>query len=381
VRSPSSLCFLFISSVQELRGAPKGMRVVLEKRGLWRVSTCDCCNWLARARTRGHASEHFLVLFSLCHWACAELRADCAECTKERTRGFIGTADASRTTCCAKRILALQPDFTETRSRLEEVIIARGHRCLFYPKFHCELNFIELAWGSVKRAVRERCDFTFKNNVLLCLDALPLATVRRYARLTYRWMDAYAKGLVGPLAEFAVKKFSSHRKVPAEGSALCALLSADAPITLRESLKEFAAASSASAAAVGAAAAASPAPAPPAPDVQVLGTAQSRHFVDIEGESSASALGAAAPQDSTRPAAAAAATPRQVATPIPPSSSSSSSNSSLCLSSSRSTSSSSPTSSTSSASSNSSNAKPKRSAACLGCGEQGHVLRRCPFES
>ncbi len=160
----------------------------------------------------------------------------------------------------------------------------------------CELNFIELAWGWVKRAIRERCDYTFaglKNNVQQCLDAIPLATVRRYARLTYRWLDAYAKGLVGPLAEFAVKRFSSHRKMPAEGSALFKLLSEGAPTAMGDSLNEFGATwgvTSSSSSPAAAAAAASPAPAPaPAPgsDVQVLGTARSRHLVEVDCETPA----------------------------------------------------------------------------------------------
>ncbi len=34
---------------------------------------------------------------------------------------------------------------------VQEVIEAAGHLCIFLPKFHCELNFIEFFWGWVKR--------------------------------------------------------------------------------------------------------------------------------------------------------------------------------------------------------------------------------------
>jgi hypothetical protein len=48
-----------------------------------------------------------------------------------------------RTDCCCQHILFLQPDFMVQKSQLEELIKSRGHICDFYPKYHCELNFIE----------------------------------------------------------------------------------------------------------------------------------------------------------------------------------------------------------------------------------------------
>jgi len=45
--------------------------------------------------------------------------------------------------CCHLRILEAQPDFLEEKSMLETVINTAGHEVIFYPKFHCELNYIE----------------------------------------------------------------------------------------------------------------------------------------------------------------------------------------------------------------------------------------------
>lgn len=63
----------------------------------------------------------------------------------------------------------------------------------FFPKFHCEFNWIERYWGNVKCNVRKRCDYTFKNlerTVPECLlDAVSVLTLRKFARKSYRYID------------------------------------------------------------------------------------------------------------------------------------------------------------------------------------------------
>lgn len=46
--------------------------------------------------------------------------------------------------CCMARILSKQDDFVNQTSMLEKVIKDAGHECIFLPKFHCELNPIEM---------------------------------------------------------------------------------------------------------------------------------------------------------------------------------------------------------------------------------------------
>jgi hypothetical protein len=46
--------------------------------------------------------------------------------------------------CCMARLLSKQDDFRNQISLLEEKIHARSHICVFLPKFHCELNPIEM---------------------------------------------------------------------------------------------------------------------------------------------------------------------------------------------------------------------------------------------
>jgi hypothetical protein len=52
--------------------------------------------------------------------------------------------------CCCRHILFLQPDFVSQKPQLQELIESRSHLCNFYPKYHCELNFIEQYWGAAK---------------------------------------------------------------------------------------------------------------------------------------------------------------------------------------------------------------------------------------
>jgi transposase len=61
--------------------------------------------------------------------------------------------------CCALRILESQDDFKNEVSLLEIVVAQAGHEVIFYPKFHCELNYIEYYWAALKRFIRYNCRY------------------------------------------------------------------------------------------------------------------------------------------------------------------------------------------------------------------------------
>ena len=130
--------------VEELRGKAKGMKQVLQERGLWKdglVKTCGGCKGKAK--------------------------------------------DPQQLECCAQRILELQPDFLAQKSLLEEIAESEGQKIIFYPKFHCELNFIEMFWGKAKAYARENCDYTFaglQKTVPLALESVDLEVIRKFAK-------------------------------------------------------------------------------------------------------------------------------------------------------------------------------------------------------
>jgi hypothetical protein len=123
---------------------------------------------------------------------------------------------AASAICCARKLLASQPDFLEQKSSLEEVVSKAGHLLEFFPKFHCECNFIERFWGEGKRIARAECHYTFgslKGRVPKILSNIPLSHIRAYHRKSWRYIHAYSMKLSGRLAEWAVKRYKSHRKI------------------------------------------------------------------------------------------------------------------------------------------------------------------------
>ena len=118
--------------------------------------------------------------------------------------------------CCALRIMAQQPDFLAEESLLERIVKDAGHEVIFYPKFHCELNFIESFWAAVKRYTRENCSYSFAGlepTVVKGLDSVSLKTIRRFANKSMRWILSYAgKDLTPEQLAYTQKVYTSNRR-------------------------------------------------------------------------------------------------------------------------------------------------------------------------
>jgi hypothetical protein len=91
---------------EKLRGKPKGMKIILQERGLWELGL----------------------------------------------KGFCGNKNVllENPKCYAYYILDVQEDFLNQKLILQEVIKSLEHKVIFYPKFHYELNYIKMYWEAAK---------------------------------------------------------------------------------------------------------------------------------------------------------------------------------------------------------------------------------------
>jgi len=129
----------------------------------------------------------------------------------------VRTADKceSGQVCCALRILDAELGFPTEKSMLEHIIVQAGHEIIFYPKFHCELNYIEYYWAAVKCYMRENCKYSFtelEKTVLKSLNTVDIKTIRQFGDRSKRCLMAYINGLTAELRAYAEKEYKSHRR-------------------------------------------------------------------------------------------------------------------------------------------------------------------------
>jgi hypothetical protein len=119
--------------------------------------------------------------------------------------------------------LASEPDFAEETSALEKLVRERGHKFILLPKFHPELNFIEMLWGYMKRYVRLRCTYSFRSmedDVRKALLEAPADLTRRFAVKALRIMDVYRRAFMDEVqlsfsqVMSVTRKYRSHRRIP-----------------------------------------------------------------------------------------------------------------------------------------------------------------------
>lgn len=102
---------------------------------------------------------------------------------------------------------------------MQETIEAAEHQVIFYPVFHCELNFIEYFWGRAKVYTRAHCEYSFPALVQTVPEALaqiPNQLIWKYYKRTLRMMDVYRNHIVYGSEDFkrhVYTRYSSHRRI------------------------------------------------------------------------------------------------------------------------------------------------------------------------
>ena len=115
------------------------------------------------------------------------------------------------------KIVEQMRDFKFQRTKVEELILNKGHRVMFIPKFHCELNPIECVWCHAKIYTRTHCDYTFaglENTIDLVLDSVTVDLIRKFLRKVMEYHRAYREGnIIGSDMKKIMKQYKSHRRV------------------------------------------------------------------------------------------------------------------------------------------------------------------------
>ena len=116
-----------------------------------------------------------------------------------------------------RTVLSFHDDFQSEKTLVDKYISDKGHRCVFLPKFHCELNPIERVWGQAKVHSRAHTNFTLpglRSIINPALDSVSTDLMRKYFRRVLEYERAYLEGKkAGKELEAAVKVYKSHRRV------------------------------------------------------------------------------------------------------------------------------------------------------------------------
>ena len=120
-----------------------------------------------------------------------------------------------------RAILGSHPDFKGEKSRVERFLLEKGHIAYLLPKYHCELNPIERVWAQSKKYTKAYCNYSIhslRKNIIPGLESVPLESIQKHFRKVRHYMFAYLEGVPGGSnLEKLVKKYKtvikSHRRI------------------------------------------------------------------------------------------------------------------------------------------------------------------------
>ena len=191
----------------KFHGQPKGMLCVLEERSL--LTMLEDAN---NGKVVGECA-----ICKLSHKALDLLLHEAQAVADGPLEASDVILDSKHTDCHMRKMIVSQQDFKSEKPLIQLICKEVGHECWFLPKFHCELNPIEMYWGWVKaHACTWKChhlilvtdghliaaitgfcvsvDGTFCTACHLVpelLDDCPVKTVCGFFHKCWRYMDAY----------------------------------------------------------------------------------------------------------------------------------------------------------------------------------------------
>ena len=90
-------------------------------------------------------------------------------------------------------VLSFHDDFRNEQTLVERLISDKGRKCLYLPKFHCELNPIERVWGQPKVYSRAITNFTLIGLRNPAVDSVSTNLTRKYFRRVLEYKRASNK--------------------------------------------------------------------------------------------------------------------------------------------------------------------------------------------
>lgn len=107
-------------------------------------------------------------------------------------------------------------DFANPKTLIEELVERRGHLCYFLPKFHCEMNPIERCWCHAKKHTRALANGSIvrlRKTVPEGLESVSLEMIQKFFSTARAFELCYRQGCTAKDVDQKVKKYQSHRRV------------------------------------------------------------------------------------------------------------------------------------------------------------------------
>ena len=149
------MCFPEDHENPQLQGQPKGIKAVLEEWvSVWTEYNRICkahnmkvlkkCAKCTKSQVLKDAEHHVEKLEKM------DQQGEIPSAEELMAAEAIAPSAPPNKWCCMYRVIALQEDFLTVKPIIQSIIEEAGHVCLFLPRFHCELNAIEMLWGYAK---------------------------------------------------------------------------------------------------------------------------------------------------------------------------------------------------------------------------------------